>query len=114
MEHLREALEQAKAGDVDGFAVLVERFQDMAVGYSYSILGDFHLAEDAAQEAFLEAYPNLHKVYGPEAFPSWFKRIVFKHCDRILRRKTIAATRLDEASLVAAPDGDPESAAEGA
>ena len=113
MEHLREALEQAKAGDVDGFAVLVERFQDMAVGYSYSILGDFHLAEDAAQEAFLEAYPNLHKVYGPEAFPSWFKRIVFKHCDRILRRKTLDVTQLDEASLVAAPDGDPESAAEG-
>ena len=58
MEHLRDALEQAKEGDVDGFAVLVERFQDMAVGYSYSILGDFHLAEDAAQEAFLEAYPE--------------------------------------------------------
>ena len=113
MEHLREALEQAKEGDVDGFAVLVERFQDMAVGYSYSILGDFHLAEDAAQEAFLEAYPNLYKVYGPEVFPSWFKRIVFKHCDRILRRKTLDVTQLDEASLVAAPDGDPESAAEG-
>ena len=95
MEHLREALEQAKAGDVDGFAVLVERFQDMAVGYSYSILGDFHLAEDAAQEAFLEAYPNLHKVYGPEAFPSWFKWIVFKQCDRILRRKTLEGSRRD-------------------
>ena len=95
MEHLRDALEQAKEGDVDGFAVLVERFQDMAVGYSHSILGDFHLAEDAAQEAFLEAYPNLHKVYGPEAFPSWFKRIVFKHCDRILRRKTLEGSRRD-------------------
>ena len=78
MEHLREALEQAKAGDVDGFAVLVERFQDMAVGYSYSILGDFHLAEDAVQEAFLEAYPDLHKVYGPEAFPSWFGHPVYR------------------------------------
>ena len=112
MEHLRDALEQAKEGDVDGFAVLVERFQDMAVGYSYSILGDFHLAEDAAQEVFLEAYLNLYKVYGPEAFPSWFKRIVFKHCDCILRRKTLHATQLEDADLVAAPDGDPESAAE--
>ena len=112
MEHLREALEQAKAGDVDGFAVLVERFQDMAVGYSYSILGDFHLAEDAAQEAFLEAYPNLHKVYGPEAFPSWFKRIVFKQCDRILRRKTLDTARLEDADLVAASYGNPESTAE--
>ena len=81
MEHLKAALEQAKAGDVDGFAVLVERFQDMAVGYSYSILGDFHLAEDAAQEAFLEAYPNLHKVYGPEAFPSWFGHPVYRTAD---------------------------------
>ncbi len=52
MEDLRDALEQAKAGDVDGFTYLVERFQDMAMGYSYSILGDFHLAQDAAQEAF--------------------------------------------------------------
>ena len=86
--------------------------RNMAVGYSYSILGDFHLAEDAAQEAFLEAYPDLHKVYGPEAFPSWFKRIVFKHCDRILRRKTLAATQLEDADLVAAPEGSPESAAE--
>ena len=84
----------------------------MAVGYSYSILGDFHLAEDAAQEAFLEAYPNLHKVYGPEAFPSWFKRIVFKQCDRILRRKTLDTARLEDADLVAASYGNPESTAE--
>ena len=81
MEHLRDALEQAKEGDVDGFAVLVERFQDMAVGYSYSILGDFHLAEDAAQEAFLEPYPNLYKVYGPEVFPSWFSHPVYRTAD---------------------------------
>ena len=70
----------------------------MAVGYSYAVLGDFHLAEDAAQEAFVEAYPNLHKVYGPEAFPSWLRRVVFKHCDRIRRRKTLSTTQLAEAS----------------
>ena len=118
MEHLRDALEQAKAGDLDGFASLVERFQDMAVGYSYSILGDFHLAEDAAQEAFLEAYPNLHKVYGPEAFPGWFKRIVFKHCDRVLETqdrsrdcRSLATRRFRH--QVAGSDGNPEQAAEG-
>ena len=112
MEDLRDALEQAKAGDVDGFTYLVERFQDMAMGYSYSILGDFHLAQDAAQEAFLEAYPNLYKVYAPEAFPSWFRRVLFKHCDRMLRRKRLLTTRLEEASSVAGPEGDPASIAE--
>ena len=112
MEQVRDALERAKAGDVDGFAFLVERFQDMAVGYSYAVLGDFHLAEDAAQEAFMEAYPNLHKVYGPEAFPSWLRRVLFKHCDRIRRRKTLSATGLDEARSVAAADGNPEASTE--
>ena len=37
------------------FGELVQRFQDMAFGYAYSVLGDFHLAEDAAQEAFVTA-----------------------------------------------------------
>ena len=106
MEDLRDALEQAKAGDVDGFTYLVERFQDMAMGCSYSILGDFHLAQDAAQEAFLEAYPHLYKVYAPESFPSWFRRVLFKHCDRMLRRKQLLTTRLEEASSVAGPEGD--------
>jgi len=40
----------------------------MAVGYAYSVLGDFHLAQDAAQEAFVEAYRDLARVYGAEVF----------------------------------------------
>ncbi|NIR02616.1 MAG: RNA polymerase subunit sigma-24, partial [Gemmatimonadales bacterium] len=64
-------------------------FQDMAVGYAYSILGDFHLAEDAAQEAFVQAYLDLRKLRVPQAFPSWLRRIVFKQCDRFTRRKRV-------------------------
>ena len=112
MDHVRDALDRAKAGDMDGFALLVERFQDMAVGYSYAILGDFHMAEDAAQEAFMEAYLNLHRVYGPEAFPSWLRKVVFKHCDRIRRRKRLRTTGFDGAKSVAAAVGNPEESAE--
>ena len=102
MEELRDALARAKAGEVEGFAVLVERFQDMAVGYAYSIVGDFHLAQDAAQEAFIEAYSGIDKVYGPEAFPGWLRKIVFKQCDRILRRKAIKTAPLDAADQTVA------------
>jgi len=63
-------LARAKAGEAEDFTVLVERFQDMAVGYAHSMVADFHLAQDAAQEAFIEAYFGLEKVYGVEAFPS--------------------------------------------
>jgi hypothetical protein len=46
---------RAQAGDLDAYGIVVRRFQDMAVGYACAVLGDFHLAEDAAQEAFIEA-----------------------------------------------------------
>jgi DNA-directed RNA polymerase specialized sigma24 family protein len=52
----------------------------MAVGYGYSILHDFQLAEDAAQEAFFEAYRTLSKLRGRRR-RGWFRRIVFKQCD---------------------------------
>ena len=68
MEELGSLINRAQAGDLDAYGAIVQRFQDMAVGYAYSILGDFHLAEDAAQEAFIEAYPILSRVYGPRCF----------------------------------------------
>lgn|GEM_PF-6375961 len=37
------------------------------MGYAYSLVGDFHLAEDAAQEAFIEAYLDLNKLQEPAA-----------------------------------------------
>jgi len=53
----------------------------MAYGYAYAILSDFHLAEDAVQEVFIEAYYCLPGLHEPLAFAAWLKRIVFKHCD---------------------------------
>ena len=77
----------------------------MAVGYAYSIVRDFQSAEDAAQEAFLEAYRNLDQLREPAAFPGWFRRIVFKQCDRITRNKHFAFFQLEavEARVSKAP-----------
>ena len=44
---------------VRAFAEVVRVFQDMAVGYAYSVLTDIQLAEDAAQEAFVESWVLL-------------------------------------------------------
>jgi DNA-directed RNA polymerase specialized sigma24 family protein len=76
-----------QAGDADAFAELVRAYQDLAVAYATSILGDYQLAEDVAQESFVEAYRALTALREPAAFGAWFRRIVFKHCDRLTRRK---------------------------
>lgn len=97
MTSLEGLIHRASEGDADAYEIIVRRFQDMAVGYSYSIMRDFQFAEDAAQEAFLEAYRNLDKLREPAAFPGWFRRIVFKQCDRITRARSFSIVPLDAA-----------------
>jgi DNA-directed RNA polymerase specialized sigma24 family protein len=55
VEALFSLVARAQSGDLEAYTAIVRRFQDMAVGYGYSLLGDMHLAEDAAQEAFASA-----------------------------------------------------------
>ena len=101
-EDLKSQVQRAQQGDLQAYGQIVRRFQDMAYGYGYAILGDFHLAEDAAQEAFIQAYRDLGKLDNPVAFGGWFRRIVFKHCDRITRRKKVRTTPLDAAAVTPA------------
>jgi RNA polymerase sigma factor (sigma-70 family) len=102
-----EAVGRVQGGDSERFSELVTGFQDMAVGYAYSILGDFHLAEDAAQEAFFDAYRHLGELREPLAFPSWLRRIVFKHCDRRTRRLRPKVFSFEEVSDPRSPGPSP-------
>lgn len=112
MDDVRSLVVKAKAGDLDAFGEIVGRFQAMAYGCAYAVLGDFHLAEDAAQEAFLQAYRDLASLNEPGAFPAWFRQIVLRQCNRITRRKAIPAVSLDAAAGQASGEGDPASAVE--
>lgn len=49
----------------ESFGELVVYFQDMAFGCAYAVLGDFYLAEDAAQEAFITAWQSLRQLALP-------------------------------------------------
>lgn len=92
MEPIRDLVIRAAGEPCDreslvAYSQLVDRFRDMACGYAYSMLGDFHLAEDAAQDAFVTAYRKLGQLSEPDAFPGWFRRIVWSACGRISRRR---------------------------
>lgn len=75
----------AQRGDDTAFDRLVTRYREAAVSYARSWLGGAE-AEDAAQDAFIEAYRSLHQLREPSAFPGWLRRVVRKHCDRRTRR----------------------------
>jgi len=99
-------------GEWEAFGDIIQRFQDMAVGYSYSMLGDRQMAEDAAQEAFINAFYEITSLHDPAAFPGWFRKIVFKHIDRIRRTRWWAVRQLAEIELISGDQDDPQQAAE--
>lgn len=105
-------IHSAQKGDVDAFGDIVREFQGMAVGYAFSILGDFEQAEDAAQEAFLQAYHDLHTLLEWQAFPAWLQRLVFKHCDRQMRRKRLRTVPIEAALETASKGPNPMQAME--
>ncbi len=107
MEEIKTLIAETIAGNLAAYGEIVRRFQDMAYGYAFSIVGDFHLAEDAAQEAFIQAFRELSKLRKPEAFPGWFRTIVFKQCDRITRRRQEKEVPLETALAIPVPMTEP-------
>jgi RNA polymerase sigma factor (sigma-70 family) len=99
-------------GDRNAYAMLVQRFQDMAVGYAYAALGNMQLAEDAAQEAFIDAYYVLSKLREAAAFPGWFRRIVHTHVHRLQRRQQLPIVPLEQAAGIASAHLDPATVVE--
>ena len=94
------------------FCELVSMFQDMAYACAYAVLGDFYLAEDAAQEAFISAWQKISQLQQPEAFPGWFRRIVLTECNRLTRGKRLPTILLDDGVNVAAAHTDSQKAVE--
>lgn len=103
MEALQTLVTAAQAGDLNAFGSIVQRFQGMAYTTALTMLDDSQLAEDVAQEAFIEAYLNLTKLRDPQAFPGWFRRIVVRQGDRLIRGKQPAIVPLDPDTSVDAP-----------
>lgn len=100
-ESPNDLIRRVQLGEQGAYAKVIQNFQDMAIGYSYSILRDRQLAEDAAQEAFIRAYYDLPDLRNSAAFPGWFRRIVFTQINRIQRARKVHEVPLELASETA-------------
>jgi RNA polymerase sigma factor (sigma-70 family) len=108
VDSLPDLISACRNGDLDAFGEIVRRFQNMAYGCAYAILSDSHLAEDVAQEAFIEAFHKLGELRDPAAFPGWFRRIVLTRCNRHSRRHRVETVPLGEAAELAGNVGMPD------
>lgn len=64
---------------------LMDQHGDGLLRFCYLNLGDLHLAQDAAQEAFVKAHRNYHTFRGECSEMSWLCAIAI-NCCRDIRR----------------------------
>jgi len=104
---MHEKVKQAQAGDLMAFGELVKMFQDAVYGVAYSMLGNFHDAQDIAQEAFIQAWRDLDSLKEPAKFPNWLCRIAKNRCMDFLRQAKLDMVELEEAYTINDPSPGP-------
>ena len=96
-------LVRARTGDTSAFAALVRLHQPMVFSLAWRMLSDRHLAEDLAQEVFLQFHRNLQSVDSAGHLRFWLRRVTVNRAIDQLRRKPGHETAsLDETAAIAA------------
>ncbi|MGF1505657.1 MAG: sigma-70 family RNA polymerase sigma factor [Chloroflexi bacterium] len=93
-----DLIERAQTGDRHAFSELVRRYRAAVIRVVYRMCGDSHVAEDAAQEAFIRAWMHLPRYQPRSAFRSWLYRIATNAALDVLRRQK-PTTDIDELPL---------------
>ena len=71
-------INQCKEGDIEAFGMLVEKYNDMAIRTAFLVTGRGDIAEDIAQEAFIQCFYSLKNLKNNEFFSTWFYKILVR------------------------------------
>lgn len=96
---------EALAGSQSAFEQIVRRFQRPMVSLIGRMTGDWALAEDLAQEAFVKAFRNLSAFDATRRLSSWLFRIAHNTAVDALRRARPSEISIDVTG--SAVDSDP-------
>jgi RNA polymerase sigma-70 factor (ECF subfamily) len=99
-----EAIKRCQQGDREVFRHLVERYQKRAVAHAFAILFNRDDAEDAVQEAFIDAFKAIGTFDTSRAFYSWFYVLLRNRCYKMTAGRRPMES-LDEALFVNSQQG---------
>jgi RNA polymerase sigma-70 factor, ECF subfamily len=92
-----ELVERIARRDEAAFEALMRRYNGQLFRVARAILKDDAEAEDALQEAYLDAYRHMGEFRGGARLATWLTRIVVNHAlMRLRRRKGARVVALDE------------------
>ncbi|HIJ53519.1 MAG TPA: sigma-70 family RNA polymerase sigma factor [Planctomycetes bacterium] len=94
-------VERACNGDADSFTELCRRYYPAMVAIAHSVIGDRHLAEDAAQQTFAKAVRKLPQLKNKDKFAAWLAAICRNVALDLARSRGMHQTA-DDLSMIAA------------
>ncbi len=68
------------AGDMEAYALLVDRYQDGLFRFALGLIGNGDAAADVVQDSLVKAYAHLNRCREPARFGAWVHRIVRNRC----------------------------------
>ncbi|TYP76795.1 sigma-70 family RNA polymerase sigma factor [Paenibacillus methanolicus] len=75
-----ELVAKVRNGDIDAFSELIGKYANAVYGVAYSKVGDFHTAQDVAQEVFVKIFRKLEHLKEPEKLRSWIYSVTAREC----------------------------------
>ena len=100
-----EAIKKCQLGDREAFRHLVERYQKRAVAHAMVVLLNRDDAEDAVQEAFIDAYRAIGRFDTSRTFYQWFYVLLRNRCYKLTAKRRLTEN-LDDVQLLAAQRED--------
>jgi len=82
-----ELVAEVLRGEVGSFEVLVERYQRVVMGSALAVLGDFHAAQDVAQDVFIVAYGKLGTLRDGARFAPWLLQLARRRAVELSRQQ---------------------------
>jgi RNA polymerase sigma-70 factor (ECF subfamily) len=89
-------IDAVKAGNTNAFQYLVETYQSRVYNLALRMLANEQEAQDAAQDAFVQAYTRLASYRSEWRFKTWIMAITSNLCVDRLRRRRIEPTTFSD------------------
>ena len=99
-----ETIKRCQQGDGEAFRHLVERYQRRALTHATAILFNRDDAEDAVQEAFIDAFKAIGTFDTARTFYQWFYVLLRNRCYKMTSRRRPTES-IDEAVLLVSQPG---------
>lgn len=87
---------RCRQGDETALGLLVARHRARLIRTAGNLLRDRHEAEDVAQEAFLKAFREIHRLREDKAFAGFLYRICVRLCMDRLRLKRAEPAEIED------------------